>query len=122
MIGTLVNSRKMSIFATFFPYKKNPFQFGPSIKIAKKHGFQHFVQEPDGFITCELDSAIYHIIIDLILGCWNFLFKIVGGGAGESDLFFDLCGLMLVAYEMYSVLRTPISICGNFFRLPTLMN
>jgi len=46
------------------------------------------IQEPEGFRTRGVDSAILHANDDLIPGRWDFSLKTVGGGAGDSNHFF----------------------------------
>lgn len=90
MVGALVISRKVWIFAFFSPYKKNPFQSGPNIKIVKNYIFQHFAQEPECCETCAVHSAICHLNFDLMPACWKFLFKIVGRDARAKSMWWKL--------------------------------
>ena len=85
MLGALANSQKVPILATFSPHKKNPFQSGPSIKMIKNRVFQRFVKQPESFMARGVDSAILHMNIDIIPGCWNFSFKIGSDGASDSN-------------------------------------
>ena len=80
----------------------------------KNRVFQHFVQQPESFMTHDVDSAIFHVNIDLIPGCWNFSFKTGGVEAGNSNRFFRFVWLNAGGvrdvpwYEMYPALRSAI--------------
>jgi hypothetical protein len=90
-VGALANRQKRPIFATFSPYKINPFQYGPSIKMTKSRVFQHIIQEPEGFRTRGVDSAILHANNDLNTRALEFFIENCGWWSRGQQSLFSIC-------------------------------